>query len=134
AGALLTTVLYLKKNQSRNFAIVDAAMNDLIRPVLYDAWQEILPLTEAVTASTDRYDIVGPVCETGDFLGMNRSLAITEGDLLAVCDVGAYGFCMASNYNTRPRPPELLIDGSDIHQIRPRETIEELYRGEVILP
>jgi len=134
AGVLLTTVLYLKQSQAKNFAIVDAAMNDLIRPVLYNAWQEILPLQAESTVQAQEYDIVGPVCETGDFLGLGRMLALAEGDLLAVCDVGAYGFCMSSNYNARPRPPEVIVDDHETHEIRRRERIEDLYREESTLP
>lgn len=133
AGVLLTEVLYLKPTRHRNFAIVDAAMNDLIRPVLYDAWQDILPVQQDSAAGPVSYDIVGPVCETGDFLGLNRTLSLTEGDLLAVCSAGAYGFCMSSNYNARVRAAEILVDGDDIHEIRRREGFEDLYRGETLL-
>ena len=133
AGVLLTEVLYLKKTDEKNFAIVDAAMNDLIRPVLYDAWQEIVPV-RLNSSSADIYDVVGPVCESGDFLGKDRSLAIGQGDLLAVCDSGAYSFAMSSNYNTRPRATEILVDGDDMHIIRTREEVADLYRGESILP
>lgn len=134
AGVLLTSVLYLKENQAKNFAIIDAAMNDLIRPVLYDAWQEILPVLQHADAEARVYDVVGPVCETGDFLGLGRSLSIVEGDLLAICDVGAYGFCMSSNYNARTRPPEIMVDGEQLHEIRRRERTEDLYQGEYTLP
>ncbi len=134
AGLLLTQVLYIKQNGVKNFAIIDAAMNDLIRPVLYDAWQEIIPVQEHTDAKERAFDIVGPVCETGDFLGLNRSLALTEGDLLAVMGVGAYGFVMSSNYNARPRAAEVMIDGEKIYEIRRRETLEALYEGEKILP
>jgi diaminopimelate decarboxylase len=127
AGVLLTKVLYLKSNGEKHFAIVDAAMNDLIRPALYQAWQAILPVEPARTAEVRQYDIVGPVCETGDFLGKDRSLAIVPGDILAVRSAGAYGFTMSSNYNTRPRAAEVLVDGDQIHLIRRRETIEELF-------
>lgn len=132
AGALLTRVLYLKQTGGRHFAIVDAAMNDLIRPALYDAWQTILPLQENPSSPTRRYDIVGPVCETGDFLGLDRELALNEGAGLAVCGAGAYGFCMSSNYNARPRAAEVLVDGDNIHGIRSREQPEDLWRGEII--
>lgn len=127
AGVLLTKVLYLKSNGEKHFAIVDAAMNDLIRPALYQAWQAILPVEPARTAEVRQYDIVGPVCETGDFLGKDRSLAIVPGDILAVRSAGAYGFTMSSNYNTRPRAAEVLVDGDQVHLIRRRETIEELF-------
>lgn len=130
AGLLLTQVLYIKQNGVKNFAIIDAAMNDLIRPVLYDAWQEIIPVQEHTDAKERAFDIVGPVCETGDFLGLNRSLALTEGDLLVVMGVGAYGFVMSSNYNARPRAAEVMIDGEKIYEIRRRETLEALYEGE----
>jgi diaminopimelate decarboxylase len=133
AGVLLTSVLYLKETGYKNFAIVDAAMNDLIRPVLYDAWQQILPVKQDSGSPVKNYDVVGPVCETGDFLGLNRPLAIGQGELLAVCSVGAYGFSMSSNYNARPRAAEVLVDGKQIHEIRRRESIEDLYRGEQIL-
>ena len=126
-------MLYLKDTGYKNFAIVDAAMNDLIRPVLYDAWQQILPVKQDSVLPEQNYDVVGPVCETGDFLGLDRSLAIGQGDLLAVCSVGAYGFSMSSNYNARPRAAEVLVDGGQIHEIRRRESIEDLYRGEQIL-
>ena len=134
AGFLLTRLLYIKKTPVKNFAVVDAAMNDLIRPVLYDAWQEILVVDPEGDRSADIYDVVGPVCETADYLGLDRNLNIREGDLLAVCDVGAYGFAMSSNYNTRPRAAEVMVDGSEFHEIRRREHVEDLYRGETILP
>ena len=133
AGVLLTRVQYLKHSDDRNFAIVDAAMNDLMRPALYDAWQEIVPVLRR-EAPAQTYDVVGPVCETGDFLGHERALAIQAGDLLAVCSAGAYGSSMSSNYNTRPRAPEVLVDGSRVHEARRRETIEELLRAESLLP
>lgn len=132
AGVLLTRVEYLKDNGEHHFALVDAAMNDLLRPALYGAWQKI----EAVQPRSDTpariYDIVGPVCETGDFLGKGRELALAEGDLLAVHGAGAYGFVMSSNYNTRPRAPELLVDGDQVHVIRPRETLAQLLAAEVL--
>jgi len=134
AGVLLTTVLYLKQNQAKNFAIIDVAMNDLLRPVLYDAWQEILPVVQHSTAVPRVYDVVGPICETGDFLGLDRVLSIEAGDLLAICDVGAYGFSMSSNYNARTRAAEILVDGDEMHEIRQRETVNDLYRGERTLP
>lgn len=133
AGVLLTRVEYLKEHSGKHFAIVDAGMNDLLRPALYDAWQEIVPVSPRPGA-TRRYDIVGPVCETADFLGHDRELALTAGDLLAVRSAGAYGFVMASNYNARPRPPELLVDGRRVHLARRRESIEDLMAGEEILP
>jgi diaminopimelate decarboxylase len=134
AGILVTEVEFLKTNQDRNFAIVDAAMNDLIRPSLYQAWQAIIPVEQQQNAVEKKYDIVGPVCETGDFLGKNRSLAINTGDLLAIRSSGAYGFTMSSNYNSRPRAAELLIDGANVHMIRQRETIAQLWQGESLLP
>ncbi len=133
AGVLLTRVQYLKHSDDKNFAIVDAAMNDLMRPALYDAWQEIVPVLRR-EAPAQIYDVVGPVCETGDFLGHDRALAIHAGDLLAVCSAGAYGSSMSSNYNTRPRAPEVLVDGSRVHEVRRRETVEELLRVESLLP
>jgi diaminopimelate decarboxylase len=133
AGVLLTRVEYLKHTACKNFAVVDAAMNDLQRPALYDAWHDIIPVApragDAVT-----YDVVGPVCETGDFLGRQRDLALAENDLLAVRSAGAYGFSMSSNYNTRPRAAEVMVDGNSIHIIRERETIDDLLRGEHLLP
>lgn len=134
AGILLTRVEYLKTNGTKRFAIVDAAMNDLIRPSLYQAWQAILPVQPNERAESHCYDVVGPVCETGDFLGKERALAIAEGDLLAVRSAGAYGFCMSSNYNSRPRVAEILVDGFKTHLARPRETVAELFQSERILP
>lgn len=132
AGILVTKVEYLKHSNHKNFAIVDAAMNDLMRPALYDAWQNIIPVTKTFdTEST--YDIVGPVCESGDFLGKNRQLALRVDDLLAICSVGAYGFSMSSNYNSRPRAAEVIVDGDQVHLIRDRELIEELYSNEHLL-
>jgi diaminopimelate decarboxylase len=133
AGILLTRVEYLKTNGAKRFAIVDAAMNDLIRPSLYQAWQAIIPVQPNDQAESHRYDVVGPVCETGDFLGKDRELAIAEGDLLAVRSAGAYGFCMSSNYNSRPRVAEILVDGLRAHLARPRETVAELFQSERIL-
>ncbi len=130
AGVLLTRVEYLKLNTHKNFAIVDAAMNDLIRPALYDAWMDIVPVARA-TRETRGYDVVGPVCETGDFLGKDRALAIAAGDLLAA---GAYGFSMSSNYNTRPRPAEVMVDGDQAILVRCRESSADLMRGETLLP
>jgi len=134
AGVLLTRVEYLKSNGVKHFAIVDAAMNDLIRPSLYQAWQAILPVHTDSTAPTRCYDVVGPVCETGDFLGKDRDLAIHDGDLLAVRSAGAYGFCMSSNYNSRPRVAEVLVDGDRLHLARRRETVAELFQHETVLP
>lgn len=132
AGVLLTQVNYLKPGDTHNFAIVDAAMNDLLRPSLYDAWQAITPVAPS-RGKAAVWDIVGPVCETGDFLGKGRHLSLAEGDLLAVESAGAYGFTMASNYNTRPRPAEVLIDGDRAHLVRRRETTSELWAGECLL-
>lgn len=134
AGILVTEVEFLKTNQDKHFAIVDAAMNDLIRPSLYQAWQDIVPVEINDVATTHVYDVVGPVCETGDFLGKDRELALTEGDLLAVRSAGAYGFTMSSNYNSRPRSAEVLVDGDKSYLIRQRETIEQLWHGEKLLP
>ena len=130
AGILLTRIEYLKSNELKHFAIVDAAMNDLLRPALYNAWQAILPVIEHGVGETQTYDVVGPVCETGDFLGKQRPLAIREGDLLAVRSAGAYGFSMSSNYNSRPRPAEVMVDGDRVHLIRPRETLAALFATE----
>lgn len=133
AGILVTRVEYLKKTTHKNFAVVDAAMNDLLRPALYNAYQEIIPVLTANKAE-EEWDIVGPVCETGDFLGKARSLALQEQDLLAVRTAGAYGFTMSSNYNSRPKVPEILVDGSNMHLIRRREAIADLYQHETLLP
>ena len=133
AGVLLTQVEYLKSNGEKNFAIVDAAMNDMLRPALYQAWMDIQPVTDS-DVETKTYDVVGPVCETGDFLGKDRSLAIAEGDCLCVFSAGAYGFVMSSNYNTRPRAAEIMVDGDQTYLVRARETIEDLVRGEQLLP
>lgn len=134
-GVLLTKVEYLKHGSEKNFAIVDAAMNDLIRPPLYQAYQEIIPVDNiANSTETEKvYDVVGPICETGDFVGKDRKLSIKQGDLLAIRSVGAYGFVMASNYNSRPRAPEILVDGDDSTVVRERETIESLFIGEKML-
>ena len=133
AGVLLTRVEYLKHGSAKNFAIVDAAMNDLMRPALYDAYHAIEPVRPR--ADPPRvYDIVGPVCESGDFLARERALAIMPGDLLAVRSAGAYGASMSSNYNTRPRAAELVVDGGAVHLVRARETIDDLVRGEGLLP
>ena len=133
AGVLLTRVLYLKPGDARDFAIVDAAMNDLIRPALYDAWHDV----EAVRPRDDaprRWQIVGPVCESADFLAHDRDLALAAGDLLAVRSAGAYAFAMSSNYNSRPRACEVVVDGVDMHLARSRETIAELFARESVLP
>ena len=129
AGLLLTRVEYLKPGEDRNFAIVDAAMNDLMRPALYEAYHDIVAVDQRTTP-VRRYDIVGPICETGDFLGFARDLAIEEGDLLALLSAGAYGMSMASNYNSRPRAAEVLIDKNEIHLIRERETQDSMISGE----
>ena len=133
AGVLLTEVMYLKPTSHKNFALVDAAMNDLLRPALYGASQDIVPVIEN---SRDKqcWDVVGPVCETGDFLGKDRNLSLAQGDILAVMSAGAYGFAMASNYNTRPRSAEVMIDGGKSHLIRARETLETLWANEYLLP
>jgi diaminopimelate decarboxylase len=133
AGLLLTRVEFLKPGEGKSFAIIDAAMNDLMRPALYEAWHDILPVVPR-DGSPRSYDIVGPVCETGDFLGQARPLCVEAGDLLAVMSAGAYGMAMASNYNTRPRAAEIMVDGTKAHLIRRRETVPELYAGEQILP
>src|SRR5210317_242479 len=133
AGVLLTQVEFLKENGDKNFAIIDAAMNDLIRPSLYSAYQEIIPLRDASDAAVKRWDLVGPICETGDFLGKDRDLALAPGDRLAVCSAGAYGFVMASNYNTRPRVAEVMVDDDRFQVVRERETFEDLIRGEHLL-
>lgn len=132
AGVLLTKVEYLKTGEVKNFAIIDAAMNDLTRPALYDAWHDIVP----VVPRNDRpqnWEVVGPICESGDFLGHNRALAIEPGDLLAILSAGAYGMAMSSNYNARPRAAEVMVDGAKVHLVRRRETIEELYALESIV-
>ncbi len=133
AGILLTTVEYLKPTESKDFAIVDAAMNDLMRPALYSAWQEIVPVQKNTNGEPRTYDIVGPVCETGDFLGKERQLQLEQDDLLAVRSSGAYGFTMSSNYNSRPRPAEVMVDGDKASLIRKRETIQQLWEGELLL-
>jgi len=132
AGVLLTKVEYVKKGPAKNFAIIDAAMNDLMRPSLYNAHHDIIN-TSKCTAESTTFDVVGPVCETGDFIGKDRSLSLAEGNLLAVVDVGAYGMSMSSNYNSRVRPVELLVDGDKIREIRKRENFSDLIRGESII-
>jgi len=131
AGILVTELQYLKETSEHNFAIVDAAMNDLLRPALYQAWQDIVPVIPHA-GKAKQWDVVGPVCETGDFLGKNRELTLAQGDRLAVRSAGAYGFTMASNYNSRPRPAEILVDGDKAHVVRQRETIGQLFEGELI--
>ncbi len=133
AGVLLTRVEYLKPGATRNFAIVDAAMNDLMRPALYDAYHAIVPVRPDAREAR-RWEVVGPVCESGDFLGQGRELAIAEGDLLAVMSAGAYGMSMSSNYNTRPRAAEVLVDGEMLHLVRERERVSDLFAGERTLP
>ena len=133
AGVLLTEVKYLKHAEHKNFAIIDAAMNDLMRPALYNAWQEIIPL-QPREGKGQSYDLVGPVCETGDFLGKDRELNLQQGDVLAVRSSGAYGFSMSSNYNTRPRAVEIMVDGDQAQVIRQRETLAQLFQGETLLP
>ncbi|MCD8548805.1 MAG: diaminopimelate decarboxylase [Aeromonadaceae bacterium] len=134
AGVLVSKVEYLKAGEDRDFAIVDAAMNDLIRPSLYSAWMNIVPVNKALVREPKRYDVVGPICETGDFLGKDRELTIAAGDLVAVRSAGAYGFSMASNYNARPRAAEVLVDGDSAHLVRQREPLEDLWRLETVLP
>jgi len=133
AGVLLTEVEFLKPTESHNFAIVDAAMNDLLRPALYQAWQAIVPLLPR-EGKKERYDVVGPICETGDFLGKGRELCLQQGDRLAIRSAGAYGFTMSSNYNSRPRAAEVMVDGEQVHLIREREKFEQLVVGERLLP
>jgi diaminopimelate decarboxylase len=134
AGVLLTRVEYLKHSEAKDFAVVDAAMNDLIRPALYQAWQAIVSVEESPSGTAGMYDLVGPICETGDFLGRQRELTLREGALLAVRSSGAYGFSMASNYNSRPRAAEVMVDGDRTVLVRRRETLAELYAGESVLP
>ncbi len=134
AGLLLTRVELLKYGEGKNFAVVDAAMNDLARPALYDAYHEIVKVAGDETAQKKIYEIVGPICESGDFLGRDRELALAPGDLLAVLSAGAYGMAMASNYNTRPRAAEVMVDGDAMHLIRRRESVPELFAGELVLP
>ena len=133
AGILLTQVQVIKENGDKRFAVVDAAMNDMLRPALYDAWMDINPIEIMSDRAEADYDVVGPVCETGDFLAKDRKLAIEEGDYLYLSSAGAYGFTMSSNYNSRPRVPEIMVDGDQIHLVRARETIEDLVRGEQLI-
>ncbi|WP_308364272.1 MULTISPECIES: diaminopimelate decarboxylase [unclassified Microbulbifer] len=132
-GLLLTRVEYLKRAEEHNFAIVDAAMNDNLRPALYQAWQDIVPVAPD-SGESESWDIVGPVCETGDFLGKHRQLALQQGQLLAMLSAGAYGFSMSSNYNSRPRAAEVLVDGDRTYLVRARETLADLVRGESPVP
>ena len=134
AGVLLTGINLLKPTEHRNFAIIDAAMNDLIRPALYSAWMGIDPVRPREDVPVMQWDLVGAICETGDFLGKDRPLALAEGDLLAVRSAGAYGFVMSSNYNSRPRAAEVMVDGATSHLVRRRETVSELFAGESLLP
>ena len=134
AGLFVTKVEFLKHTSHKNFAIVDGAMNDLLRPALYSAWQKIIPVQEpALDAQALEYDVVGPVCESADFLGKNRELSIAQGDLLAVRTAGAYGFVMSSNYNTRNRAAEIMVDGATVSVVRRRETLEDQLALEQIL-
>ncbi len=133
AGVLLTRVEMLKHSPHKDFAVIDAAMNDLMRPALYGSWMDIQPVAPR-EGEPREYDVVGPVCETGDFLGKGRALALDEGDLLAVMGAGAYGFTMSSNYNTRPRAAEVMVDGESMRLVREREQLPELWRGEHLLP
>lgn len=133
SGVLLTKVEYIKHGEEKNFAIVDAAMNDLMRPALYDAFHLIQPVKLALDRPLRKYEVVGPVCETGDFIGNARNLAISQGDLLAVMSAGAYGMSMSSNYNTRPRAAEIMVAGEVMHLIRERETVQQLFAGERIM-
>ncbi|MBA53496.1 MAG: diaminopimelate decarboxylase [Pseudomonadales bacterium] len=133
AGIMVTEVQLLKSTEIKNFVVVDAAMNDLIRPSLYSAWQDIIPVSPRAGAAVAS-DVVGPVCETGDFLGKDRELCVEPGDLLAVCSAGAYGFVMSSNYNTRNRVPEVMVDGNQFHIIRRRETYEDQFALESLVP
>jgi diaminopimelate decarboxylase len=133
AGVLLTRVDLLKSTPSHHFSVVDAAMNDLIRPALYQAWQFIEPVQQR-EGKSHVFDVVGPICETGDFLGKARELTVEEGDLLAIHGSGAYGFVMSSNYNSRPRAAEVMVDGAQVFTVRSRETLEDLWRGESVLP
>ena len=133
AGVLLTQVEYLKHTEHKDFAIIDAAMNDLIRPALYQAWMDVAPV-QPREGEARTYDLVGPICETGDFLAKDRQLVLEEGDLLVVRSAGAYGFVMSSNYNTRGRAAEVLVDGEQAFEVRRRETVQELYAGESLLP
>jgi diaminopimelate decarboxylase len=133
AGLLLTRVEYVKHGAAKNFLVVDAAMNDLVRPALYDSWHDVLPVRKTRATARD-YDVVGPVCESADFLARDRRLAASAGDLLAIMSAGAYAMSMASNYNTRPRAAEVIVDGAAMHLVRPRETVTDLFATERLLP
>lgn len=133
AGVFVTNIEFIKHTEHKDFAIVDGAMNDLIRPALYQAWQDIVPVTQRTSGDVRNYDVVGPVCETADALGKDRSLVIEQGDLLAVMSSGAYGFVMASNYNSRPRCAEIMVDGDQAHVVRERETLASLFDNEHVL-
>ena len=134
AGIMVTEVQLLKSTEIKNFVVVDAAMNDMIRPSLYSAWQDIIPVQPTHQGEAALCDVVGPVCETGDFLGKDRELNVKAGDLLAVCSAGAYGFVMSSNYNTRNRAPEVMVDDDRFHIIRRRETYEDQFALESLVP
>lgn len=134
AGLLVTRVEYLKRTPENNFALVDAAMNDMLRPALYQAWLDIRNIREHADVPAEQWEVVGPVCETGDFLGKQRTLSIRQGDLLALSGAGAYGFTMSSNYNSRPRAAEVMVDGESVHLVRERETLTDIMRGEHRLP
>lgn len=134
AGVLLTKVEYLKHNDVKNFAVVDAAMNDLIRPTLYDAWHDVEAVVQRDNGSARTYDVVGPICESGDWLARDRVLGLEQDDLLAIMSAGAYAFTMSSQYNSRPRPAEIMIDGTDTHVVRQRETLDSLFDTEHIIP
>jgi len=133
AGVLLARVIHTKPGAEKNFCIVDAAMNDLARPAMYEAWMDVSPCVKTATPPA-RWDVVGPVCESGDWLARDRDLAVQPGDVLAVLTAGAYGMSMASNYNSRPRPAEVLVDGTSVHLVRERETLPALYALEHLLP
>ena len=134
SGVMLTEVEFIKRNATKNFAIVDAGMNDLLRPSLYQAFHQIKPVKENTSSTTSLYDVVGPVCESACVLGYDRELAVEAGDLLAVMSAGAYSFSMANNYNSRCRPPEIMIDRDETHLIREREDFDQLINGEYLLP
>ena len=134
AGVLLTQVLYEKRGGAKTFKIVDAGMNDLIRPTLYEGWHQIVPLKQPTSTQTEIVDVVGPICETGDYLAQDREIPVVkEGDYIAAMSAGAYGFTMASNYNTRPMPAEILVDGDDAHIVRERQTLEDVLKGEHVI-
>jgi diaminopimelate decarboxylase len=134
AGLLVMRVEYLKSTPDHHFALADAAMNDMIRPALYQAWMDIRNVEQNTGGQLAQWDVVGPVCETGDFLAKARTLSLRQGDLLAMFGAGAYGFTMSSNYNSRPRAPEIMVDGDAVHVVRQRETLADLIRGERCLP